>query len=125
VDVVRGVFDEWAKGNFRVGEELWDESALMVQGKNFPEAGSFVGREEIRGYTLRFLDSWQEISLEAEELESHGDTVLVTVLQRGKGRESGVPGEFRYWQLWSFRGNRVIRFETFRERSDALAAVTR
>ena len=40
----------------------------------------------------------------------------------GVGSESGAETEFRYFQVWSFRGRRVIRLENFRERSDALAA---
>jgi hypothetical protein len=36
---------------------------------------------------------------------------------------SGVPVELRYFTVWSFRGNKVIRIENFRERGEALEAV--
>jgi hypothetical protein len=49
--------------------------------------------------------------------------VLVGVLQRGVGDESGAATEFRYFQVWSFRGRKVIRLENFRERAEALEAV--
>ena len=45
-----------------------------------------------------------------------------TVFQRGAGKESAAPGEFRYFHLWSFRGRRVIRLEVIRSRDAALEA---
>jgi ketosteroid isomerase-like protein len=44
------------------------------------------------------------------------------VRQRGIGSTSGVPTEMRYFTLWTFRGRRVIRIESFRERAEALEA---
>jgi len=35
---------------------------------------------------------------------------------------SGVPVELRYFTVWSFRGNKLIRIENFRERGEALEA---
>jgi ketosteroid isomerase-like protein len=60
--------------------------------------------------------------MEAEELVEARDTVLVSVRQSGVGRASGVPAELRYFTLWSFRGGKVIRIESFRQRSEALEA---
>jgi ketosteroid isomerase-like protein len=34
-----------------------------------------------------------------------------------------VPAEFRYFQVWTFRGGSVIRIESIRDRDDALEAV--
>ena len=47
----------------------------------------------------------------------------MAVLQRGVGDGSGLATEFRYFQVWSFRGRKVIRLENFRERAEALEAV--
>jgi ketosteroid isomerase-like protein len=48
--------------------------------------------------------------------------VLVSVRQRGVGTTSGVETELRYFQLWSFRGGKVIRMESTRDRAEALEA---
>ena len=60
--------------------------------------------------------------MEAEEILAAGDSVVVDVHQRGVGRVSGAPAELRYFTVWSFRGQTVIRIESFRERADALDA---
>jgi ketosteroid isomerase-like protein len=57
------------------------------------------------------------------ELPDAGDSVVVAMLQRGVGGGSGVETELRYFHVWSFRGGKAIRLETFRERAEALEAV--
>jgi ketosteroid isomerase-like protein len=49
--------------------------------------------------------------------------VVAAVRQRGVGGASGAATEFRYYQVWSFRGRKVIRLENFREHLEALEAV--
>jgi ketosteroid isomerase-like protein len=76
----------------------------------------------VAGYTRGLLEAWTRFTLEAEEIIEAGHSVVVSVLQRGVGDSSGTPTEFRYFQVWSFRGPRAIRLEGFRERAEALAA---
>jgi len=123
VETVRSVYEEWAKGNFRAGVELYDPQILMVQHQGFPESGSYLGLDGIRRYMGEFLEAWEEVSLSAEEVIDAGDSVVVAVVHRGTGKGSGAePNEFRYFHVWSFRGNRVIRLDAIRERADALEA---
>ena len=49
--------------------------------------------------------------------------MLAAVRQRATGNTSGAVTEMRSFMVWSFRGGKVIRFETFRDRPDALDAV--
>jgi ketosteroid isomerase-like protein len=51
-----------------------------------------------------------------------GDSVVARLCQRGVGEESGAATELRYFHVWSFRGERVIRLECLRERGKAPAA---
>jgi ketosteroid isomerase-like protein len=52
-----------------------------------------------------------------------GDSVVVQVHQRGVGLSSGVVTELRYFQVWTFRGDSIIRIESIGEREQALEAV--
>jgi ketosteroid isomerase-like protein len=123
VEVLRGVYERWSQGDFNAGVALFDLRIVFVMGPGFPEAGTYVGLGEVREYMRGFLEPWVRITIEAEELTEAGDSVVARVLQSGAGTGSGVRTEFRYFQVWTFRGDRVIRFETFRERDDALRAV--
>lgn len=121
-EVVRGVYEQWGKGDFRASLEVADPLVLLVLRPGFPEAGTYLGTEELVEYTRGFLEPWTEITIEAEDITEAGDSVVATVRQRGVGSHSGAPTEFRYFQVWSFRGDKLIRLENFRERSEALKA---
>jgi ketosteroid isomerase-like protein len=122
-EVVRGVYERWGRGDFRASLEVADPLVLLVLRPGFPEAGTYLGIEKLVEYTRGFLEPWTQITIEAEDITAAGDSVVATVRQRGVGSQSGAPTEFRYFQVWSFRGNKVIRLENFRERSEALEAV--
>jgi ketosteroid isomerase-like protein len=122
LDAVRLVYDEWSRGNFGGSPNIYDPLAVLVQGEGFPDTGAHLGIDGIRKYTRGFLEAWEHITIEAEELIEAGDSVIAAVYQRGIGKGSGAEAEFRYFHVWTFRGDKVIRLETMRERADALAA---
>jgi ketosteroid isomerase-like protein len=61
--------------------------------------------------------------MEAEDFFDAGDSVVVQIRQRGVGRSSGAVTELRYFQVWTFRGDAIIRIESILEREQALEAV--
>jgi ketosteroid isomerase-like protein len=122
VEVVRAVFKEWGKGNLRAGGDLLDPDILLITAADLPDAGRFLGRDSVQGFMRGFLEAWANLTITAEELMESGDTVVVAVVQRGVGKESGAPGEVRYFQVWTFRGRAVIRIENLRGREEALEA---
>lgn len=123
LDALERLYERWSQGDFSASVELFDRLALLVIGEGFPDTGPYLGLEGYRRYTRMFLEPWKRVTIEAEEMIPAGDSVVVAVRQAGAGMGSGATTEFRYVQVWTFRGDRVIRMETFRERSDALRAV--
>jgi ketosteroid isomerase-like protein len=123
VERIRAVYERWAEGDFRAGGDLWDPAAVFIQRPGFPEAGTYLGPEEISRYMRHFLGSWTQITIVAEEIIEAGDSVVVAVRQRGVGTGSGAVTELRYFHVWTFRGPRAVRWENFRERAEALEAV--
>jgi ketosteroid isomerase-like protein len=129
VEIVRRVYERYSEGDFRASADLLDPRVTLVLahasdwGPETPEAGIYVGAEAVAAYTRDYLlKPWEDFKMKAEELVEAGDSVLVRVLQSGVGRTSGAPAELRYFTLWSFRGPKVIRIESFRERATALEA---
>jgi ketosteroid isomerase-like protein len=129
VEVVRGVYERWSEGDFRASVDLLDPHVVLVLDPEFapylmsnPDEGAFYGIEAVAAYTRDILEPMTHLTMEAEEIVAAGDSVLVSVRQRGVGSTSGVPTEMRYFTLWTFRGRRVIRIESFRERAEALEA---
>ena len=125
VEVVRGIYAEWAKGNFRAGTDLFDRDVVLVLRPEFPDAGIYQGRDRIRAYMERFLESWTKAAIEAEDVLGSGDRVAVAVRQQATGSASGVEIDMRYWQVWTFREGTVLRIESIMECSEALEALGR
>jgi ketosteroid isomerase-like protein len=121
VQFLRRVYERWERGDFDAGAERYDAEIELVLRPEFPDPGTYRGREGIGRYMRDlFLADLEEATISGEEFLDAGDSVLVRVRQRATGPASGAPVEMRYFQVWTFRGDRVIRIESVRERADAL-----
>jgi ketosteroid isomerase-like protein len=126
VEVVRRVYGEWGRWNFREGAELYDPHVLLVVRPEFGLAsgeGVYCGPAEVARYRREvFLPEWEDLAIAGEEFLNAGDSVVVHVHQHGAGRQSHAFGELRYFQVWTFRGTSVTRIESVMERAVALEA---
>jgi ketosteroid isomerase-like protein len=123
VETVRRIYERWGRGDFRAGTNLYDPEMVLVLRPEFPEAGTYHGPEEIRRYMKEdFLRDFDDASIAGEEFLDAGDTVVVRVTQRGTGPGSRLPTAMSYYQVWTFRGDSVVRVESIRERAGALEA---
>jgi hypothetical protein len=72
-----------------------------------------------------WLDAFDDIRWEADEMIDFGDNLLVTARQVGTGSGSGVAVGDSLFQLYTLRRGLIIRFEDFVDRSEALEAAAR
>lgn len=123
LEIVRGIYARWGRGDFRAGVELFDPNILLVLRPEFPDSGAYQGPGEIGRYMReQFLADFADATISGEEFLDAGDTVVVQVKQEASGVSSGAPVAMRYYQLWTFRGPSVIRIESIGERAEALRA---
>jgi ketosteroid isomerase-like protein len=124
VEIVRGIYERWGRGDFRAGVELYDPFILFVLRPEFPEAGAYCGLDEIRRYMREdFLADFEGAAIIGEEFLDAADSVVVRVNQQATGPRSGAEVRMRYYQAWTFRGGFVIRIESIKTREEALEAV--
>ena len=125
VERVRAVYKEWAQGNFRAGEGLWDRRVVFIPSDaDLPDVGDYFGPQGVLDFMRAFLQPWVSYTIVADELIEAGDSVIAVVRQSGVGRESGLVADLpQQFQVWTFRASAVIRFEAFRDRAEALNAV--
>ena len=93
--------------------------------REMPDQPQHLRGAEIIGFWEQFRSAWVDLVTEPLEfIEGPGDRVLAFCRQSGRGRETGVPIEFHFFQVWTIRdGNgSKINVETFRHRADALEA---
>lgn len=119
IDRLRGVYDAWAKGEFRAGSELLAPDIVFEPRS---DGGAALGSDAIQGHMREFLAQWREFRVEAERFEDFGDCVLVTERQYGVGRSSGVETKAIFYAVWTFRDGLVTRLRWDTERASAIAA---
>ena len=122
LDTLARIYEGWEQGDFRVGVALFDESATLVIDRDIPDRGTYVGPGGIKTYMKHFLADWDSLSIAAESFKDAGDTILVKVKQEGIGHQSGVPASTVYFQVWTFRGSKVIRLDSILNEPEALEA---
>ena len=111
VEALRAVYAGWEQGDFTTSLPLFDEAITMVIDPSIPDGGAYQGIEGVRAYMSAFLEPWDTLTIAAESYEAIEDRVLVAVRQAGTGQGSGVPVELEYFQLWTFRDGKAVRFE--------------
>jgi ketosteroid isomerase-like protein len=111
------------------GEEpsvgLIDET---FEGVNLPEQAlgmpAMRGRDGLLSWIRGLREVWDDFKLVPERITwLRGDAVIVEVLLHGRGKASAVPVSQRFYNLWIFRNDRVVRLEVHRTQEDAIRAV--
>jgi ketosteroid isomerase-like protein len=123
VESLRAIYDHFREGDFRASVDLFDRHIVFLPFSETPDAEVHLGVEAVAAWMRHdMLETWADLTMEAEEFISAGDSVLVSVRQRGVARISGVPTDAHYFTLWTFRGGKIVRIENFTERANALEA---
>jgi ketosteroid isomerase-like protein len=123
VAIGRAALEAFNDGDFERLLRLAHEDIRIYSPPEMPNPGEFVGRE---GYLLwigRWMEAWDTFTVEIVESETIDDRFVVArVVQRGKGRGSGIETEMQVWYFWELRDGRMAEFHIYRERDEAVAA---
>ena len=122
VELVREVF---AAGDASAFYDLFAEDIEHdMGGHSLPDFfGVSHGREAVLDFYRRYWGTWAEYTAVAEEVLDAGYHVVIRILERGKGKGSGIPFERRWYQVWTFREGKVVRWRGFEDREQAFRAV--
>jgi ketosteroid isomerase-like protein len=91
----------------------------------FPEAVTYHGPEEVREFLRQWSGAFDDFGFGAEEAIDAGDSVVVRLHQWGRGRETGAQVESRTWQMFTFRGGKIVHCRGYATKPEALAAAGR
>jgi ketosteroid isomerase-like protein len=124
VDIVRGIYDRWARGELPwSGDalEAWDPDVEYTM----PHPGLTAnGRDELVRLWRRYLGTWDTYRIELDEIRPVGDDqVLAFASEYVRGKGAGVETESHHGAVWTLKDGRVVRFQSYSDRADALKAV--
>ena len=126
VEVVRIGFSALARGDLESFVAILDEAVEWVNPPYAVEPGKRRGTAEFREALGRMRASFGGIRVTVDEVVESGPTaVVVTGSWTGKGTGSGVEVDTPFSSALTLRDGKVIRYEWFRERAEALKAAKR
>jgi ketosteroid isomerase-like protein len=120
VEFLRGVYEEWGRGDY--SREFF-ASDVVSHGYGFVDLdGRQEGLENVIEAQREWLRQWERpFSVEAEEFIPSGDLVVVLIRWHGTGRGSGVELEAEGAHVWQLRDGEAVRWDVYRDRAKALA----
>jgi len=124
VEIVRGIYTEWERGNLQAGRILYD--AEIYESFNYGDpTRHFAGRgaDDIQRFMRDFLADWRDYRLFGEEFSTPDeDHVLVRGHHTAVGRQSRAPVRDPAFTLWTFRDGRIVEFRIGRDPQPLLEA---
>jgi ketosteroid isomerase-like protein len=121
VELLRQLYSEWERGDFS-REILSREVVSQNRGFVDMDAGQH-GLDEVLAVQRAWLEQWERpFRVEADEFLEAGDLVVVLVRWFGRGKGSGAEVESEGAHVWEIRDGKAVRWDVYRDRSEALAA---
>ena len=120
VEVVRRAiaYEYDGVGDLADAESIFDTHVVL---NPIDEAAS-SGFAAMRADMERWASAFDELTVTVEEIIDAGDQVVVVTHHEGRGRESGVEVDTRFYEVYSLRDDKVSRVDEYIERDDALEA---
>ena len=98
---------------------VWDMSNF----RGWPEEQRYEGLDGARRFLSSWLSSFDDWSLEVEEVHDvDPDKVVVVLRQRGVSKTSGLPVDMLFAQVYTLRDGLQTRMDMYAEPAEALNA---
>ena len=106
-------------------EELWAPDAVFEPAVVLPDSTRrpHYGWDGVLHFIGNQMEAFSEGWLEASEFIDRGDYLIVPYRFGGAARHTGLPVEFSFVHLITFRDGKVTRLEVHQTKADALEAV--
>ena len=124
LQIVRRAWQAYQRGDMEALVAFWDPEVVydLQHFRTWPES-SYRGVDGIRRFLTEWLEMWGEYEVDVEEiLAAPHDRVVSLITHRAKGGKSGLPMVLPMAQIVTLRDGKMIRFDVYDDRSEALAA---
>jgi ketosteroid isomerase-like protein len=122
-ELVRRGYDAFNRGDLDAVLDLFDPEIEIGLLEDSPMAGDFRGHAGFRAMIAENAEMFTAYRNEPEEvIEATDEAIVVVIRSAARGRASGAEVEGRLAHLWTIRDGKVVRFQPFASREDALRA---
>jgi ketosteroid isomerase-like protein len=120
VDLVRSIYERWARGEFSPIE--WADPEIEYVIADGPHPGTWRGISAVEETQREVLSAWASWRVDVQSYRKlDGERVFVLSRVTGRGATSGLQLEQKRAAVFHVRGERVIRHVVWWDRDRALA----
>jgi ketosteroid isomerase-like protein len=124
VEIVRRVYEAFNRGDLdAVVADIAPDAVYLPTGTIPGFAGVYQGGEGFRRFLSWLWEEFDEPRIEVHEIIEVGNQVLVSLTNRGRGKQSGADVSWHLWQVGTVRDGKVVRAQGFTSRAEALESV--
>ena len=132
VESLRAFLEPWGREAWT--PEAWDHGGVIdmslldpdvvYEDENLPDhiGEAYRGHEGIARAAKRWVEPNEWLLVELEEILGDGDRLVSIHRLRSKARHSGIEFDMPLAYAWTFRDEKIVHFQSFREPDDALEA---
>ena len=122
-EILHRLFQRWATGDLTADCFDPDIEYLRTGTGNPIMEGRWLGRDEVSTAMRDYIRAFSDLRIEAERIvDLGGDRVLVLSRHNARGKQSGVPIEHEIGDLFTMRDGRIVRYESYWIRAEAIEA---
>jgi uncharacterized protein len=122
VETLRHLYEAVSRGDWDAAfQDSRPDFELITPDQN-PIAGTYRGRDEIRGFFDELWAAFEEVTVQPEQFLELDDRILVDLVMQLRPSDSGAKVEMRIVHLWTMRDGKPARCKVFTQREQALEA---
>ena len=122
IELVRRGFDAYNGGDFETVLDHFDAEVELHTADGLPNAGTYRGHEGFAHWAQQWEEAWEDFRPEPRRIEAVGERHAVAdVLQKGRGRGSGVEVEMTLGYVFEYVGGRATYVALHPTFDDAMA----
>jgi uncharacterized protein len=122
IEAIRAVYEAAGKRDWDTAFTYAQPDFTLEAAPQNPIAGSYRGREQVRGFFEELWAAFESVSNEPDRFVELGDRVLVFLTVTFRPTDSDNTIQMRMNHLWTFEGGKAARCEVYTERAEALQA---
>jgi ketosteroid isomerase-like protein len=123
IEQLRAVYDAVNRGDWDAAFDDARPDFELVPPDQNPIAGTYRGREAIRGFFDELWAAFDEVTVEPGPFLEADDQIVVSLAMRLRPSDSPAAVEMQITHLWTLRDGKAARCEVFLRREQALEAV--
>ena len=117
VEVVRGAYDAFGRGDVGAIIEMVDDSVQWSSPVMLPQGGDFSGKGGVQRFFEGLGGAWEKLVVDVEGLGGIGDGVVVAVVQASGSLRAGGSGKYAAAHVFTVEDGKITRFREFVDRT--------